>query len=305
MSRPDEAKIVDRDTETDLFARTLPCDGPRRVLVVSDKSGMGKSDLLRKLRYLCEYIHEVPVALVDLADFQNRPEEFPIIEQLHKELSREAAFPTFDALNTARAFKDAHKFYQQAVDVRGVIDLTDAEISGGTLAGTVFQIEHAENVGTPDWSEQAEDVAKALCKRAFFTELMSVAHDRPVVILLDTIDKTGEELRRWLFRDLLKDRVLTNWAEHRVILVMAGKDLYDLVEPRIHADLKGCVEPITIKTEWTSELVEEFLAVHGFGTRVPALDADEIGFVCRQLANGAPLTKVLTIAEDIVSQEYE
>ena len=60
MGSLDESKIIDREAEAEIFNSMLRFETPRRILVVSDKNGTGKSAILRKLRYLCEYTHLHP-----------------------------------------------------------------------------------------------------------------------------------------------------------------------------------------------------------------------------------------------------
>ena len=268
---------------------------------------MGKSDLLRKLRYLCETSHDVPVALVDMQDYENRPEEFEIIQQLQKELTRggakgRPAFTAFNDLNDARKFRDPDKFYKKVLDVRGHVDLTDADVTGGQIGGVIFNVQHAENVGSQDWSEEAEQVAKDLCVKAFFNELLESAHENPVVILFDTVDSAGEKLRRWLFMELLRNKLLVDETEHRVILVLAGIGIAELLTPRLQEHQQRYVEAVTPKSDWTIEQVQDFLRAHGFGTRIPALSMPDVEAI--QLALGRySLTKVLGIAEAYARQE--
>jgi hypothetical protein len=306
VARPDETKIVDRDSEVAVFAGML--NGPRRVLTVSDKPGMGKSDLLRKLRFVCEFRHDVPVALVDMQDFQNRPEEFAIIEKLVGDLSHndppgQPSFPVFNRLNKARIFQDRNSFYEQAIDVRGQIDLQEANVSGGTIGGVIFQVEHAGTVALPTWPAEAERAARELCVTAFFTDLLAAARERPMVILIDTVDSAGDTLLRWLFLDFLRKGLLANWADHRLVVVLAGKGVHQLLEPRLLEDHRPHVEPLSMSTDWTVEQVEEFLRVHGFGERIPALSPGDVDLVRRAVLGGHPLTKVLAIAEQYASPD--
>lgn len=266
MALIDASKIMDREAESEIFNSMLRYESPRRVLVVSDKSGMGKSALLRKLRYLCDWTHQCPVALIDLREFENKPDVFELVHRLKKGLNDGGAtFPTFDALNSARVFQDPEPFRERARarSVQGAVDARKARISGNArVAGTI--VEHAEHVGTRPWNDQAENEAQALCCDAFLEDLLVYARGRTVVLLFDTVEKAGEELRRWLFLELIRQPLMRGWKDHRLIVVLAGQDVTELLTERLGAEGRECIEPIASLSRWDLDRVTEFLEVNGF-----------------------------------------
>ena len=103
MAALDETKIIDRVAEEEIFARMLQFQTARRVMIVSDGRGRGKTDLLRKLRYVCSYLQEVPVALVDL-EVHRVGEEFDIAQTIRNQLAQGGVeFKGFDDLDQARS----------------------------------------------------------------------------------------------------------------------------------------------------------------------------------------------------------
>ncbi|SRR6266508_154797 len=303
MAGIDVTKIIDREAEAEIFAGMLRCDTPRRVLVVSDKNGMGKSVLLRRLRYLCDYIHDIPVALIPFEEFTSRPDLFAIIRPLRKDLSAGGvAFPIFDDLNLARTFRDTARFSERLRSVQGAVDLRGARVSGpARVAGTLFDIGRAENVNVtpPPWDEEAESTARARCIEVFLGDLMTCSQERPVVLLFDTVEQASEELRRWLFLELVHKRVLLDWKRHKLIVVLAGQGVAELLEGRLRPEHRECIEPIASLSSWGLLHVDQFLKVHGFNT----LDQTQIAFIHRALGEGHTLTYALALAKVLVSEE--
>jgi len=303
MTRIDESQIIDREAEIEVFNSMLRCETPRRVLVVSDKSGMGKSDVLRKLRYLCEFTHNIPVALIDLRVFQSRPDVFKLVLELQEALrSGGAAFPAFDALNSARAFQDTNYFLEQMRSVRALVDARGAHVDGqARVAGVMFNVEHAGNVQLPPWNEQAEIEAQSLCREAFLVDLLEYASERPVVLLFDTIDiDGGEELRRWLFLELISRRLLRDWQHHRLIVVLAGQQVAEMLKARLRPKESGCIEPIATLSRWELHHVREFLTVHGFRD----LSDEDVKTIHEMLGRGKTLSCALIVAQAFTAEVH-
>jgi hypothetical protein len=299
MARVDEANIIDREAEVEIFARMLHCDTPRRVLVVSDRGGMGKSDVLRKLRYVCEYTHDVPVALIQLEDFATRPDIFAIVRRLRDALDASGAeLPTFDSLNNSRLFGNTVQFAEQVRSIHGMVDLRGAQVTSSTVAGTIFNIERAEHVSLPPWNEEAESQAREMCIEAFLVDLLNSARKNPTVLMFDTVDNAGEELLRWLFLELVRKRVLTGWQSHKLIVVLAGQKIAAMLDRRLRPEHRECIEPIASLSRWELHHVAEFLQVHGFC----ALKPGQVEAIHRLLGEGNTLTAALAIAK-LVSEE--
>lgn len=302
MTHIDESQIIDRDAEIEVFNSMLRYQTPRRVLVVSDKSGMGKSDVLRKLRYLCEFTHHIPVALIDLRVFASRPDVFKLVLEVQEALrSGGAAFPTFDVLNSARAFQDTNYFLEQMRTVHTLVDTRGAHIDGqARVAGIMFNVERADNVHLPPWNEQAETEAQSLCREAFLVDLLQYATERPVVLLFDTVDKASEELRHWLFLELISRRLLRDWQHHRLVVVLAGQGIAEILKARLRPEEGKCIEPIATLSRWEIHHVREFLMVHGFRN----LSDGEVSSIHTLLGEGRTLSCALMVAELLASEVH-
>jgi len=275
MALIDASKIMDREAEAEIFNSMLRYESPRRVLMVSDRGGMGKSALLRKLRYLCDWTHRCPVALIDLREFESRPDVFELVSRLRKGLNdRDVTFPKFDALNRARAFHDSEPFRTWARSVKGTVDAREAQVGGqARVAGTI--IEHAEHVGSGPWNDHAENEAQTLCCHAFLEDLLAYTHRHTVVLLFDTVEKAGEELRRWIFLELIREPLVHGWRDQRLIIVLAGQDIAELLPERLGAEGRECVESIASLSNWNLDHVTEFLKVNGF-TNLNQADVESI-----------------------------
>ena len=59
MINIDPSKTVDRQVEETKIGRMLSLADDRRLLVIGDAKGTGKSTLLRLLRYKCMWVHKV------------------------------------------------------------------------------------------------------------------------------------------------------------------------------------------------------------------------------------------------------
>lgn len=259
MALIDASKIMDREAEAEIFNSMLRYESPRRILMVSDRGGMGKTALLRKLRYLCDWTHRCPVALIDLREFESRPDVFELVSQLRKGLNGSGVtFPRFDSLNGARAFQDPEPFRTWARPVKGTVDAREAQVGGqARVAGTI--IEYAEHVGTPPWNDQAENEAQILCCHAFLEDLLAYTQRHTVVLLFDTVEKAREELQRWIFLELIREPLVRGWKDQRLIIVLAGQDIAELLMKRLGAEGRECIEPIAPLSNWNLDHVAEFL----------------------------------------------
>ncbi len=276
MARIHEQHLVDREDEANLLSALLGSDDPRRVVVVSDKSGTGKTDVLRKLRFVCQTVHDVPVAMVRFDDFESNPDVFSITRVLYSTLHPFGApFPSFETLYNALAFADQGKFAEAVRSLSGSVDLRGATVSGGEVAGTIFHIESASavSIAPQPWSGAAEDQAKALIVDAFLQDLLGFARQQPIVLLFDTVDKAAEDLQTWLVMNFLRRRVLAGAAEHRLIVVLAGIELLNVLQGQLsqsYFDHIACVDPGASVRKWSADAVRAFLKANGHTRLSPA-----------------------------------
>jgi hypothetical protein len=295
----EETSIIDREAEAETFNGLLACSTPRRIMVVSGKSGMGKSVVLRKLRYLCEYTHSVPVALADLADFQDRPDTFALVAKLRKLLGQigpaiPAAFPQFDDANEKRN-SPAGVTLPVMPPVQGTVDARNATVSGqGQVGGVIYNV--SMYGGPSARTDEADAAARERCAELFLDDLLDCARQQPVVLLFDSMEKAGDELKRWIFLDLIRKRLLPNRKDCKLIVVLAGQDLAQMVSDRLQATAEDSIEPASL-SRWNIHHVADFLRVNKLG----GLGEGELRTVLSVLDMGYPLTAALTVAQAFVN----
>jgi hypothetical protein len=294
MARVDETKIFDREVEAETFGKMVRMVIPRRVMVVSDKGGMGKTDLLRKLRLLCERDYDVPVALLPLEDFASRPDEFAVVSSMHKALRDSGAhLPSFDELNQARALKNTTGFLERLERVAAVVDMRNAAVTGAAkIAAMMINVEHAQNVVLPPWSEDADAQARALCVEAFLADLRAYAQERPVALLFDSVEKIGEHLRRWVLSEIVRKLALTDWESRKLVIVLAGQGAREMVYGRLPEVQHNCIEPVFAFQPWTAGQVREFLEVNDLTDMRP----NEVEAIHSLLTGGHTLAAALMYA---------
>lgn len=304
----DESKIIDRDVEAEIFNTMLRFETPRRILAVSDKSGMGKSDVLRKLRYLCDYTHGVPAALLDLVKFESRPEVFTLVSELRKALADSvrvlgvAAFPTFDAMNAARREHDRGILQQHQPSLQGIVNLGGAQISDSAkVAGQLTAIDHADHVYVtpPRWSDEDETEARSRCVESFLDDLLDGCRKQPAVVLFDTVDKAAGPIQRWIFLELIIKRLLPVRHDRKLIVVLAGQGVADMLSDRLKPTDLECIEPIASLSKWDEHHVQEFLNVHG----ITGLN-DEIKIIHQLLGMNYTLSDALVFAKTLALRRH-
>jgi hypothetical protein len=99
--------FVDREREQELFEGLLTFGDAARVLAVSDRSGMGKSQLLESFQHRCRITR--PRIAVSQVDFKQLPHQSPlvIIREIVDDLKRLGVpFPTFTRADSARVSSD-------------------------------------------------------------------------------------------------------------------------------------------------------------------------------------------------------
>jgi hypothetical protein len=293
----EETSIIDREAEAETFSAMLECSTPRRIMVVSGKSGMGKSVVLRKLRYLCEYTHSIPVALADMANFQDRPDTFALAASLRKMLVESAppipaTFPRFDAANEQRS--SAAVGLPALPSVQGTVDARSAKVSdSGQLGGVIVNVYGGSSART----DEADAAARARCTELFLDDLLDCARQQPVALLFDSMEKAGDELKRWLFLDLIRKRLLPSRKDCKLIVVVAGQSVAQMVSDRLQAMAQDSIEPASLST-WDIKHVADFLRANKLG----GLSDEEIMTVHRVLGIGHSLTAALAVAQVFVNQ---
>lgn len=289
-------KFIDREVDQENFRELLQFRDEARLLVVSDKGGRGKSTLLKKLKYICEWENdpEIPVSLIPLDQFPDN-DPFILLTAVRNDL-KSIQFGRFDELNNARTFHDLSKFTGSLATIRGTADFREAHIGGyrPVAGGTVQYIEYAEQVSSRvDWTPEMEEFARHECIKAFFDDLKQISKKQPVVVLLDSVDeRSNADLREWIFRELIRRYCLDRETRPaRFILVLAGRDLPDfknlLGEMKFNMLVKSAGS-----LNWEEDHVRDFLQLNGYAE----MSAEDIQAVYRKIREGWPLTKALELA---------
>jgi hypothetical protein len=302
MSRVDETKLVDREEEWTVLSDMLFRRVAQRVLVVSDGSGVGKTDLLRKLRLICDRDYDVPVALVYLGDFTGYQDEFAIVECMHKALkSTGAALTGFDKVNSARGLGNTTAFLKQ-LDAHGMVDLQNAVVQGAAkVAGMMVNIDKADAVILPEWSPEIDTFAKGLCVDAFLQDLESYTREKPMALLFDDLEKVDEALRSWILKEIVRRRALAPETGGLLVVVVAGQDAEDLVYGRLPRDQHGSVRTIGASVRWSEADFRTFLVANGF----EALNANQVGGLYMFYQGGDSLAQIIvhaTIASGVAEK---
>jgi hypothetical protein len=207
--------IVDRDPQSDLLGRLLTFETQHRILIVRDGDGRGKTDLLRKLRWQCEsqFDPPVPVALFNFED--ERVSHFDVVVELARQLSSGSPsvdLSRFDELASALEAPDQRAFAAavgQAFEGSISINADNAQLHDeAKVIGAQVNI-GSVSFGTRAWDDKAEKLAQSKCIEAFLADLGTAGHDAPIVVLIDTVNAADTELRRWLVRQLLVEKLLT------------------------------------------------------------------------------------------------
>ena len=229
MNGLEPSDVVDREAESQRFQELLTEAASRRVLAISDESGWGKTELLHKLRHICE-CDGIPVALVKL-DEMTYPDEFSVAEEIARQLERAGIqLQSFEKLNGPRAFRNVAAFLNAFRSMSGEINAEGASVSGGQVAGMIVNAERVESIGAPDWTPDMEKQARLLCVDAFISDLFRPGRSDPVVILIDSLQKADQEFRRWLFRALMRKHVLGGGnSSNRCIVVLSGERLEQML----------------------------------------------------------------------------
>jgi hypothetical protein len=287
----DPDRFIDREVEAKRFEVLLGLATPHRILAVSDDSGWGKSAFLKKLKFLCDFDHRIPAALIPLEELDDCPDELELVSDVVDQLTEAGVpFPSFHKLNRQRSFHDSGIFVDS---LRGIVNASNASISGGQVAGTIFNIERYDSVGAPDWTDEANRQAKQLCLEAFLTELFTAAQQRKIVIIFDNVGSVARQPQRWVLKTLVTDRIVAERvAGHKLIIVMAGEKLERQLRS-LFSDL-ACFDLIPVLGVLRPEHIDQLFEAHN----LEGLPSDYLALLRHGiLAREVSLAGALTLAD--------
>ncbi len=313
MINIDPSKTVDRQVEETEFGRMLSLADDRRLLVIGDAKGTGKSTLLRLLRYKCMWVHKVPVSLVLLEPDPDMPDdrlpiEGPIefVQWVREDLAAtDLGFPVYDFLNDLRLqflwppiahsltsvedYLDEH-FRAQGISLRGEASATS--VSGGSVAGVYIKELRLEPQKAWARPEQERRSSQG-CVEAFFHDLRRACATRSVVILIDSYEQRHPGLGQWILETFIRPMCLQQTRPQRLLVVLAGcESELPPFQQMLRADFDRLVASRRL-LDWKEQHVRDFLSVHKYSH----LGEDDFQFVFAKVRNGWSIRDALSLAE--------
>lgn len=298
MPRIDVTKIFDREGESQMYGELIRRERDRRVLVVSERSGMGKTEFLRKIKLESTRDYAVPVALVSLDDFGNLPDEFKVVDHIHEELKQSGAeLSGFARLRQALGMHNALAFATELQAVQGSVDMSGAVIASGAprIAGVIFEI-NADTYQPQPWDDDMDAQGKRMCVEAFLADLTRLVCSAPVVLMFDALDKAEEQLLEWIVNQVCR-RALQDWQERKLVVVLAGTDVESRVLGRLRTEEQEVVERLPKFADWDIDQLVGFLEAND----VSGLSRPDLEILHTLLRSGGQsLMELVVLAESIL-----
>jgi hypothetical protein len=291
-------KTVDRETERDIFTKLLKFENEARLLVIQDEEETGKTTLLRRLQFDCEWIHELPSVLVSL-ELETIGTDFDLISAIRDGLSRpsfDLAFDVYDALNKMRVSKKGQALATFAGAIEGTADATEADIEGKGHRFAGVLIEQLINLEVGEWTSELEELVRKECIQAFFADLHQIADKQPVVILLDSYDKRcNPALQQWILSSFVRPLCFGEDRPEKLVVVLAGRPAEGVpnFETFGAGKYKQFVTSIRSLAQWSEDHVKEWLKLHGYDV----LTDEDRKFVWTRVQSGCSIGKALLLAD--------
>jgi hypothetical protein len=257
--RPDQ--IIDRESELGKFTKLLSAPGRPRLLAIQDKSGTGKSELMKLLEFEARR-NSALTCLVEL-DGEDR---FGLVDAMVKRLKTDhfVGFPAYERVNAYRLsgnFADAVGVPHAPVPQELKLILQDNEIRDANVGAI-------QNIMRTDPDAFLRDRALD----SFVEEFQARCGERPLVLLLDRFDRGSPEAQQW-FLGMLRGRVFARDQDAfgQLLVVIAGEDvrleeLPLMLGDRFEQDA-DVIHPLTL---WNEEHIRTWLTRSG----VPHRDVD-------------------------------
>lgn len=306
MIEPDGGQVIDRDAEAELFRELLQFTDQRRLFLITDKKHRGKTTLLRKLKYHCDWSNpRTPCALVRLDDLQDS-HPYALVEAIYEQLQLAGVtLSNFQHARDAIRRRDPSHFAGQ-----GAANFGSAYITGGQQAGAIANVQGGVgtlilNPATVTWDPGLETYAREAAIREFFRELREVCRAQTVVCLVDTVDEQANRtLVNWVLEKFVRGQLLdAQDPPDRLLLALAGRSEQSLFPPyrrnypqRVHS-LEGL-------GAWSNEHVRAFLELNrpAGATQWPPSDAD-IEFLRARINSGDTLYRALSVITVLYTSE--
>jgi hypothetical protein len=255
-------RVIDRDAEEEIFMEVLQRKGSH-VLLIFDKTNRGKSALLRKLHYRCEWGDgpSIPVALIELDKIKGH-HPYDVVNALAQALK-----PQVEALKPPIKLH-RYETATRRVSSVGVARFSNSSHSGGQQAGAITNVDAGPgattNVFTTGLDPVSQDLHRTAVIDGFLDDLFEICTEQRVVLFIDSLDgRAKQEFRDWVLRDLLRARLLDATAppKHLFVVVAGHPDSAPVPEfKRRYPDRVASIEDLG---QWSPEHLQQFLALNG------------------------------------------
>jgi GTPase SAR1 family protein len=271
------AEFVNRSDEMGVFTHILDTGDPP-IMVVWGDGGVGKSYLLAKMIHECAQ-RDLCKAEVVWTDTRNH-DYLAIMRKIRDDLGVKFFNPFTDLVNFYTVPQ-----YELKVKVEGSISVAEnAHIEGSTtgdIAGVIIKDlmipEPRKDMAVPEDEKLARLTDKFI--ENFDLALKELAVEKPVIVLMDAVEKMSDDTRKWVFEEMfgsVRDGRLSN-----VRFVLCGRQ-----EPprEIDRELQLIIEEAQLKP-LEHEHIVEYLEKRG----VPASNRDALATMLMVSTSGNPL----------------
>ena len=213
-------EMVDFEEELELFQQMVDRDTNKRIMLITARSGRGKTCLLRLLRDRCKQ-QGVPCAFIDFRGDPYAHPHFDLARRLYVDLGIEPR-RLFEALSVSP------------------IDLFAGETTGIAIEGCARDVfvdkvagknifENSQllvNLTVSD-DRLGDRFTRELLIDAFIEDVVMVSREKTLVCLFDSVEDISQVEEEWLIEALLMP-MTDNPSWSKVIAVIAGKQILDL-----------------------------------------------------------------------------
>jgi len=282
----------------------------RRLLVIGDRAGTGKSTLLRRLKFNCRWVHPVPVSLVLLEENPNTPDNrqavtspIEFVNWFRSDLT-EINFPRYDFLNEFRVnflwpgiAKSLDNVQAQLEAAR--VEMKVESVQGGVVAGTYIanmNVAQRDKWARPD----QERLASQKCVEAFLLDLRDATATRSVVLLIDTYNKNKRGLHEWILDEFIRPLLLLQTGVPRaekLLVVLAGQEAELPPFQQMLGERYDRLVASRRLLGWEKEHVRQFLEVHDL-----EVSDRQFEYLYSQVQDGGSIKEALEVAELFVAQ---
>lgn len=248
---PARTLFVNRRDELQVFEQLLRFEESRRIMVLHDKAGTGKSFLLRRFQRVVRQRY-MPMCFMELADIRS---PMALIEGIYQDLKDDDSpleFPEYEQLREAKSPRWDAMVKDPQVQQR------DYEVAARERPGSGSEFTSAPRTSSLAWMDEQ----KAF--RAFRHDLWKICQNQPVVILLDTYEALDANLKEWFLQKFIWHLAIRpDAARHQLLLVIAGQERPELetfYSPQQHQDR---VYEIPELSRWTKGDIQDCMYAYG------------------------------------------